>query len=461
MLESCAKLPSPKIIVACPASGCGAQNFSGFRFCQCCGRQRRVADPQDSSDLTDDKTIASRKADIFALIEGKAHERSKHKQMDMFAWFLSQRSSAEKRKTSVFEATPDDVVDFLICRCIVGSSRTVVHKGDCTMRSKHGECGCPKRMGHSALSTLASQLRTRFFALGCAGPWSGQHFCGNPADSALVRQYVTAVKEEQARAGCVSVSARQRAMLPDKLRLLIRRMRAQAYSMYHSNKPRFLQILQDIAWLAIQFRSLNRGAELGSLRTDEAVIGPNNSCIAFQISFSKTIRGGGITHEYGVEARPGDDACPVRAFRHYVTESIKLFSWDWSSGSFPVFPYIDTAGKRKSDFVTAGAMGQRFKTYLSKLFQNDQAAVDVLESLHGLRAGGALNMALEGAGLREIMAQGYWKSPETARHYIGLLVNIIGPEFEEAIANKDGVEAQGRKRKRAPAGCSIGSLLMD
>ena len=58
------------------------------------------------------------------------------------------------------------------------------------------------------------------------------------------------------------------------------------------------------------------------------------------------------------------------------------------------------------------------------------------ESLHGLRAGGALRMAVAGAELHEVMLQGFWRSPATALHYIGILDQVVGPEFKEAVRNK-------------------------
>ena len=42
-------------------------------------------------------------------------------------------------------------------------------------------------------------------------------------------------------------------------------------------------------------------------------------------------------------------------------------------------------------------------------------------------------MALSGKSLADIMLQGFWKSPETARRYIGLLERIVGDEFALAV----------------------------
>ena len=60
----------------------------------------------------------------------------------------------------------------------------------------------------------------------------------------------------------------------------------------------------------------------------------------------------------------------------------------------------------------------------------------MVESLHGLRAGGALHMALMGRSLKDIMTQGFWKSPHTALKYIGMLEQLIGDEFKAAVRDR-------------------------
>ena len=77
-------------------------------------------------------------------------------------------------------------------------------------------------------------------------------------------------------------------------------------------------------------------------------------------------------------------------------------------------------------------MGQRFKKYLEEFGINES------EALHGLRAGGALTRALDGESLTEIMQQGFWKSPSTALHYIGMLKEVIGEEFAEEFRRQHG-----------------------
>ena len=161
-------------------------------------------------------------------------------------------------------------------------------------------------------------------------------------------------------------------------------------------------------------------------------IGPNDSCVAFHVTFSKTLRGG-QAKEFGASEMPGEASCPVKAMMDYMRASKALFQWDWDQGSFYVFPFIGRTGLRLDTAVTAAAMSQRFQRHLERASPPGESGA---ESLHGLRAGGALRMAVAGAELHEVMLQGFWRSPATALHYIGILDQVVGPEFKEAVRSK-------------------------
>jgi hypothetical protein len=93
--------------------------------------------------------------------------------------------------------------------------------------------------------------------------------------------------------------------------------------------------------------------------------------------------------------------------------------------------------------MKAAAMHQRFVTYLKDFSMHEG------ERLHGLRAGGALSMALTGASLQEIMLQGFWKKPETALHYVGMLQDLTGENMSSAIASKLGAASWVRAEKKS------------
>lgn len=94
-----------------------------------------------------------------------------------------------------------------------------------------------------------------------------------------------------------------------------------------------------------------------------------------------------------------------------------MLGWDWElDGPWVFDSFCMATGKRKGEPVSQQAMALRFKQYLVKLGMDDSDTTGVFETLHGLRAGGALAMAMEGESLTDIMLQGFWKSPKTALH---------------------------------------------
>jgi hypothetical protein len=432
----------PKL-VACPALGCGGANFADFRFCQWCGIARKVIALTNSLAIpVNDEGIIARRLILVKAISQKSHSIAKDKEFEAFEIFLRSRSLGLRRR-DVFQAIPLDVVDFIIFRDLSGEGRTKVHKLDCMTRSSAG-CDCPVGLSAESIRGLASKLKTRFYELGSCGAWNAVAGSGNPADSGLVSLIVLAMKEEQARAGVHIMSARRRALLPDKLNLLVCKLTEKANKVYALAFQRgkqfqeapdlspFLRILQDLAWFTIQFRALNRGSEIQNLRVQDTIFGPNLCCAIFQFGFSKVMRTG-QSHEFGVQKRDGDLTCPVKHFLKYINVSKTMFSWDWKIDGAFVFDSFNKHGERTGSPVSANAMNQRFQTYLKEFGMDDSATKGVLESLHGLRAGGALELALEGASLADIMVQGFWKSPQTALHYIGLLSRVIGDEFLEDI----------------------------
>jgi hypothetical protein len=295
-------------------------------------------------------------------------------------------------------------------------------------RPMDGSCGCPIRLAAESVRGVASQLRTRFFEIGCGGAWVAESCSVNPVASKKVDHYVKAIREEQARAGCQVTMARHRAMLPMKLASLISAMAKEADRLLRSDTSKYLQTMQDMAWLCIQFRAINRGADIASLKVGNTLLGPNASCLVLQFTFSKTMRDGS-SHEFAVAARPGDPTCPVRRFMNYVNMTKRLRHWTWKD--YGAFVFQDLTSETPKA-VTAAAMAKRLKKHLIAHDLDDN------EILHGLRAGGALAMALEGKSLKDIMAQGFWASPSTALRYVGLLSEIIGPEFLDEVRRRHG-----------------------
>ena len=93
--------------------------------------------------------------------------------------------------------------------------------------------------------------------------------------------------------------------------------------------------------------------------------------------------------------------------------------------------------------VARPAMAKRFQAHL-----RDFGLLES-ESLHGLRAGGALSMALQGQSLTDIMLQGFWKSPATAMHYVGMLKEVVGDEFATYLQSVKGTDFVAQSLERS------------
>ena len=55
---------------------------------------------------------------------------------------------------------------------------------------------------------------------------------------------------------------------------------------------------------------------------------------------------------------------------------------------------------------------------------------------HGLRAREILNEVLRGASLEFIMQKRYWKGPLAAWKYVGLLLAMVGREFQGGVTRR-------------------------
>ena len=60
--------------------------------------------------------------------------------------------------------------------------------------------------------------------------------------------------------------------------------------------------------------------------------------------------------------------------------------------------------------------------------------------------------ALQGEDLADIMLTGFWKDPRSARHYVGLLSEVVGDEFALAVQAKLPEMASGLSKSKGALG---------
>ena len=306
---------------------------------------------------------------------------------------------------------PSDVVDFLVASDVGG--KTTIHSPRCDAQVASSStvpsaprpmCSCPRRLAFGSVDSMIGRLRSAFADEGRMGP-------DNPAAHRMVKQYLSDIRREQLLRGVAPKQARP--VFATKIRVVSAHIRAMldvsSDAPVTQDSARFT-MLRTRAMLVLDLCSLKRGAELGTTLTDSVIRFPDGSGMIFNYTWGKTLRNGS-SHVFGVMANPGDaDLCPVRCLDEYVRgarsmgilvhgPSQFLFR-PWRHGSAPNIPLEPR--QLNADF--------RLMLVRCGIFEGD--------TLHGVRTGAAIELALKGDSLRSIMDQALWKRHTTAKHYL-------------------------------------------
>ena len=176
-------------------------------------------------------------------------------------------------------ALPVDVTRFLIIRDENG--KTQVHEVTCPFLGSSGifDCACPLRLAWGTVQCMIGQLRSTFDSIGRVGPWDGVRQTGNPIESNEVRNYLKAVKCEQARSHVLPKQAKP--LFLDKLGSI---------SLFIDNKLRDSSLLlptryilfRDQAFLTVLFFAGDRGHDLAHCLTQEI----KKNCLIVVVLFS-------------------------------------------------------------------------------------------------------------------------------------------------------------------------------
>jgi hypothetical protein len=304
--------------------------------------------------------------------------------------------------------TPSDVVDFLIASDVSG--KTVVHTAGCTARGVFGlssrgpplpACACPPRLAWGTVDSMIGRLRTSFFEVGCIKE-------DNPAASRMVKHYLSDIRGEQLRQGIVPKQAKP--IFSAKIRQISEAVRdALAADIAPSSASTFV-MLRFRAMLVLDAHSLKRGAELGTTLTNGIVRFPDDSGLLFNYTWGKTLRSGS-SHIFGVARKPNDpDMCPVACIDAYVAGAAALGFLLAGPGSFLFRPWRHGAAPDVPLAPEQLASDLRLWMVRCGIFEG--------ETFHGLRTGGAIELALTGESLRSVMDSALWKRPSTALRYM-------------------------------------------
>lgn len=207
----------------------------------------------------------------------------------------------------------------------------------------------------------------------------------------MVKEYVTAVKEEQARAR----------ILPKQ------------------TKPMFIGKVRSIASFIgdqlqcsdLQFFAGDRASDISNILVQEVKEIPDKSGYVFSHTYSKTLRGGdGKSNIFIIKRCKDSLICPIFALEQYFLGSSNL-GLNLATGF--LFRLVTEGGRVLDAPVTYSAMYERLKFYLKIL------GIDEGETPHSLRAGCAITLAIGGGKVQAdgIMSHIGWSGTKMADYY--------------------------------------------
>ena len=236
---------------------CCAINEEDFIFCKKCGSHNaspRPHTPESAQNPNPNKTLSQTHRLLGTTSIINTQEDNITKEKTKFFQYMATKSSTQKSKKilkdfeifahsrglhkyttlpvqptfSILEAQDKDILDYLIFKNIT-SGKTWVHDTNCPslgLRQKTQSCtthNCSFNHAAQSMRTgVLHMLKKGFQDIGLSGPWNVASKMGNPVESLLVTEYLTIIKQQQAKAG---VTQKQAAiLLRDETHRLIQSM---------------------------------------------------------------------------------------------------------------------------------------------------------------------------------------------------------------------------------------------
>ena len=236
-------------------------------------------------------------------------------------------------------ATDVDVFDWLCWLDSHGKGTKVVHSPNClavgdtaTSNCSLGD-SCPRRYAAQSLDKgFVSKLKRAFSEiLGKTEPWDNKEKRGNPADSDIVRGYLSCSRVEQRRVGVIVNQARP--LLAPVLTRLVAYMRTSAPVLPTVGER--LARMRDVALFIVAFHTMQRGFDLSCALASQVLRLPNGAGLIFNFHLRKTLRAS--SHSVVAKRDPSSDICPVRAIGEF---SMVARSVGWEMGTGYLFPEI-------------------------------------------------------------------------------------------------------------------------
>lgn len=205
-----------------------------------------------------------------------------------------------------------------------------------------------------------------------------------------------------------------------------------------------LTLVRDRAFFCLDLHTCKRGGDLGKLLIPQIIRLPDGSGLMFNMTVSKTLRGGS-SHSFGCK-RAMDNmlVCPVRNLEGMVA-TFKGAGLNMSGG----YLFRQCSKKRACTsfgfgqaYLQSAEISRNLKAYLQA------AGIDDGESLSSFRPGGGIELAMVGCNMFDIMEVADWKSAKIANHYLKLR-EVLGKDSPADKLARLGGSAQSKAGREA------------
>ena len=328
--------------------------------------------------------------------------------------------------------SPLEIVKFLIWKDQAG--RTQIHKDQCPFFGRKGlkECACPRRLASGTVDSMIGKLRAIFSESNRVGEWDPILNIGNPASGMAVKQYLANVRSEQLQARITPAQAKP--FLVSHLITLCQFLHTKLAGPPLTPQETFM-LARDQAFFKALFYSGDRAADLLHVKTPEILRFPDNSGLLFNHMWTKTLRNGDV-NVFAFRRGQHSCTCPVQGIEVYLKIAASLQVDIYRSY---LFRSLTKEGKVSHQGFTSAAAQARLKTYCGALAVKWKGQNF---TLHSLRGGAAVSLALSDIPIHQIMDHIGWKSSKQAMHYIRLrqVMNPAGPAAKLADLNPKDAE---------------------
>ncbi|XP_045197171.2 uncharacterized protein LOC123551928 [Mercenaria mercenaria] len=345
--------------------------------------------------------------DRLSLLDKKTDQSNSAKRKRSLTASLADFLSNLPTPLTLCSCSPEDIRKFLVWKDEFG--KTKIHTASCPYIGSSDSrinCACPLRLAAGTVEGVINLLCRIFEDHGFGRFWDSMTMQGNPVCSPIVKEYLTRIREEQAKANVLPKQAKP--IFMSKLRSIARYIDMQLARSDITSRERYV-LLRDQAWFKLQFFAGDRAGDLSFLLSQQVRSLSDGSGLTVTHTFGKTLRGNrGKVNEFVVPKCADTLICPVNGLNTYVASS-KAMGVNLTLGY--MFRIVSDSGVVLDQQVSYSVVYERMRHYLTVLGIYDG------ETPHSFRAGCAVSLNVAGCSSADIMDHVGWFGSESAEYY--------------------------------------------